>query len=180
MLAPREVAERHPLGALVVVEDPANVARSDGPFRRGLFLSVFQAKPRLRRLFRLPDKRESMNYPDFDDAVYINKRVLSSQKIGMLSSGNLRYCLDAMRSTGTMLTEKTAFLIYCVIRNHPFLDGNKRSAYQIAETFLLLNGYTLSGMWPQEVIDKLTGVANGRVDRISLEAWLKTHLKVAE
>lgn len=32
---------------------------------------------------------------------------------------------------------------YGIARNHPFVDGNKRTAAVVSETFLILNGYTL-------------------------------------
>ena len=41
------------------------------------------------------------------------------------------------------LFEKTASLIHALISNHPFVDGNKRTAMVSGAVFLLLNGYSL-------------------------------------
>ena len=39
--------------------------------------------------------------------------------------------------------EQAAAYLYHIAKNHPFLDGNKRTAYGAMETFLRLNGYNL-------------------------------------
>ena len=43
------------------------------------------------------------------------------------------------------LNEKAAAYLFFLARNHPFLDGNKRTAYLAAATFLLMNGAKLTG-----------------------------------
>lgn len=42
------------------------------------------------------------------------------------------------------LSSKTAILVFSIIKNHPFIDGNKRTAYLCGRVFLRLNGYDLS------------------------------------
>lgn len=41
------------------------------------------------------------------------------------------------------LASKVAILIFSIIKNHPFIDGNKRTAYISGRLFLRLNGYDL-------------------------------------
>ncbi len=124
-----------------------------------------------------------MRYIDFEDAVYINKQVLKSSKVGTLSSGNLRFCLEAARSTTETenkesdVTLKAAQLILCIIRNHPFLDGNKRTAFQCAYIFLQLNDYTLHGIAPAEAIEVLSNVAAGKATLTSVQSWVRKHLR---
>lgn len=43
------------------------------------------------------------------------------------------------------LNEKAAAYLFFLARNHPFSDGNKRTAYLAAATFLLMNGVKLRG-----------------------------------
>lgn len=43
------------------------------------------------------------------------------------------------------LTEKAAAYLFFLARNHPFVDGNKRTAYLAAATFLLMNGRQFGG-----------------------------------
>src|SRR6266481_7866792 len=41
------------------------------------------------------------------------------------------------------IAEEAAALMESLANNHPFLDGNKRVAFAVAHTFLLVNGYDL-------------------------------------
>jgi death-on-curing protein len=42
------------------------------------------------------------------------------------------------------ISAKVAILVFSIIKNHPFVDGNKRTAYICDRVFLRLNGYDLS------------------------------------
>src|SRR5687767_4424061 len=41
------------------------------------------------------------------------------------------------------LAEKAAALGFSLIKNHPFVDGNKRTAHAAMEIFLVLNGFEI-------------------------------------
>ncbi len=59
-----------------------------------------------------------------------------------------------------------------IARNHPFVDGNKRTALVAAATFLLLNGYELAA--PEaEAVGVILRLADGSVDEGALAAWLE-------
>jgi death-on-curing protein len=63
---------------------------------------------------------------------------------------------------------------YCVgiAKNHPFLDGNKRTAFVAMELFLILNAYELIA---NDVSCTLTmlAVAAGEMDEATLASWLR-------
>lgn len=62
------------------------------------------------------------------------------------------------------LTEVAAAYLFYLCRNHPFLDGNKRTALGACILFLLLNGIETKPDGP--VWETLTvNVASGRIDR---------------
>ena len=63
---------------------------------------------------------------------------------------------------------------YGISRNHPFVDGNKRTGYVAAELFLRLNGYELLANDADCVITML-GVAAGDADETAFAAWMRTH-----
>ena len=73
------------------------------------------------------------------------------------------------------LAEKAAALGYALIRNHPFLDGNKRIGHAAMEVFLVLNGFEISADIDEqeEVVLK---VASGELSREALATWLQKHL----
>jgi death-on-curing protein len=69
-----------------------------------------------------------------------------------------------------------SYYVWCLVTNHPFLDGNKRTAYQVAYVFLLANGYLLRQMNPQDVVTTFNGIATNRISREELTQWMQQHL----
>ena len=63
-----------------------------------------------------------------------------------------------------------------IARNHAFLDGNKRSAWVVAETFLLKNGYELVASARDGVMTMLA-VADGTMSEAELAIWLRTYIR---
>ena len=60
-------------------------------------------------------------------------------------------------------------------KHHGFLDGNKRTAYVVAETFLDLNGYTMEA--PDEaVVGTMLAVASGVLPEEQLAKWFRTFI----
>lgn len=71
--------------------------------------------------------------------------------------------------------EKAAVLCFALIRNHPLVDGNKRSGHAAMEVFLVLNGHEINAkVDEQESI--ILGVASGQVSRQELTDWLTDHV----
>ena len=60
-------------------------------------------------------------------------------------------------------------------RNHPFLDGNKRTAFVVMELFLSLNGWALEA-GDAECISTMESVAAGNVAEKNLAEWLRVHI----
>ena len=48
------------------------------------------------------------------------------------------------------LVEKAAALGFSLIKNHPFVDGNKRVGHAAMETFLVLNGHEIDAPVPEQ------------------------------
>jgi death-on-curing protein len=63
---------------------------------------------------------------------------------------------------------------YGIARNHPFIDGNKRTAFVSVELFLALNGYTLIADDVACVVTMLA-VAAGELDEAVFAEWIRTH-----
>jgi death-on-curing protein len=61
-----------------------------------------------------------------------------------------------------------------IARNHPFVDGNKRTAFVSVELFLRLNDYRLVADDAACVLAMLA-VAAGEIDEASFAAWLRAH-----
>jgi death-on-curing protein len=59
--------------------------------------------------------------------------------------------------------------------NHPFVDGNKRVAFQAMYLFLGLNGFRIDA--PEEdVVALILTLASGNLDEPALADWLRSHL----
>lgn len=61
-----------------------------------------------------------------------------------------------------------------IAKNHPFLDGNKRTAFVAVELFLMLNGYSLKAT-DVECIITMLAVAAGDMDEASFAAWVRRY-----
>jgi len=76
------------------------------------------------------------------------------------------------------LVEKAAALCFSLVKNHPFVDGNKRVGHAAMETFLVLNGFEIAA--PVEEQERLIlGLAAGEIRREELVEWLGSHVHEA-
>jgi death-on-curing protein len=73
------------------------------------------------------------------------------------------------------IIEKAVALGYSIIKNHPFIDGNKRTGHAAIEIFLVLNGHEIKASTDdQEQV--ILRVAAGELSREELEKWLRLNL----
>ncbi|MHB8950783.1 MAG: type II toxin-antitoxin system death-on-curing family toxin [Rhodoferax sp.] len=63
---------------------------------------------------------------------------------------------------------------YSISRNHPFIDGNKRTGFVVLELFLALNGYDLNAT-DADCVLTIVSVAAGELDEPALADWIRTH-----
>lgn len=68
---------------------------------------------------------------------------------------------------------------YGIARNHPFLDGNKRTAFVVCRTFLLLNGMDFEAT-REEKYRTFLGLAEGRVSEEELAEFLRSRARRVE
>jgi len=61
-----------------------------------------------------------------------------------------------------------------IARNHPFVDGNKRTAAVVMETFLMLNGAALEAS-DAELVVAIQALAAGELGEDELADWLRQH-----
>ncbi len=59
--------------------------------------------------------------------------------------------------------------------NHPFVDGNKRVAFQAMFVFLGLNGFRIDAP-EEEVVILVMGLASGDLEEAALADWLRSHI----
>ncbi len=72
------------------------------------------------------------------------------------------------------IPELAAAYAFGVARNHPFVDGNKRTAYVLCRTFLVLNGWDLVGPLTDRY-PVFLALAAGELGEDQLAEWLRRH-----
>ena len=75
------------------------------------------------------------------------------------------------------LADLAASLAYGIARNHPFIDGNKRTAAVACETFVILNDAVLEAD-NLELYPIYLALAEGKLREKDFAAWLRQHIKV--
>jgi len=63
-----------------------------------------------------------------------------------------------------------------IARNHPFLDGNKRTAFVVMELFLSVNGWNLNAD-DADCISTMLSLAAGDLSEKALVTWLRPHIE---
>jgi len=74
------------------------------------------------------------------------------------------------------LFEMAAAYLYGICKNHPFVDGNKRTATAAALVFLDLNGIAIDAA-EEAFYDLVIGVAEGRVSKAEVAVFLQKNAR---
>ena len=95
--------------------------------------------------------------------------------IGLLESavGSAEATFDGAFLHETIFAMAAAYL-HGICRNHPFLDGNKRTAVAAALTFLEMNGIEVDAD-EDAFYELVIGVAEGRVSKAAVSVFLETN-----
>lgn len=92
---------------------------------------------------------------------------------GLLESALARpQNLFVYSDTAVSIPRMAAALAYGIATNHPFLDGNKRTAHVAARAFLLLNGYNLEATQEDKYLT-IYKLAAGDLTEDSLSDWFE-------
>ena len=73
------------------------------------------------------------------------------------------------------LASLAAGYLYGLVKNHGYVDGNKRVGFASAATFLLLNGSRLTATEP-DAYDQVVAVAAGHLEEPALASWIRNHI----
>ena len=75
------------------------------------------------------------------------------------------------------LADLAASLAFGLARNHPFVDGNKRTAAVAGETFIMLNGAALQAD-DLELYPRYVALAEGSLSEAEFATWLREHIRL--
>lgn len=118
-----------------------------------------------------------------DVVVLIHKRQLSEHGgiNGIRDEGLLESALErpmnlyAYTSPKPSLAHLTASYAYGIAKNHPFLDGNKRTALVVSELFLRLNKHTIEAS-KESKYSAFLSLADGTLSEEDLTHWIAQHI----
>ena len=125
-----------------------------------------------------------MNYLTPEQVLFIHHRIIEEtggshgiRDISLLQSAVARpeSSFDG-KDLYTDLVTKAASLMHSIIKNHPFVDGNKRTAITSASIFLLRNGFRVNAS--NRELERFTlNVASKDVELNEITGWFKEHTK---
>ena len=99
---------------------------------------------------------------------------------GIRDHGSLKSAVNQPRMTFdsidlySTIPQKASALCFFIVKNHPFVDGNKRVGYMAMRSFLRLNGFRIRAtVDEQEKIIK--GLAGGTVTKDEFTKWVENH-----
>ena len=115
---------------------------------------------------------------DRDDCLGFHSALLSRfggldglRDSGLLDSAIARP-LQLLAYSQPSLFDLAAAYAHGIVKNHPFLDGNKRSGLMAAALFLELNGMVFNAPEEEAVLQTLA-LAAGEIDAEAYAAWLR-------
>lgn len=118
-----------------------------------------------------------------DIALAIHKRQLAEhgggegvRDIGLLQSALARPQNAFHYNQVNSLAKLAACYGFGIAKNHGFIDGNKRTAYVVMRTFLIINGYTLNATKEDKYLT-MYAVACGDLTEEQLADWLESKLQ---
>lgn len=76
------------------------------------------------------------------------------------------------------LEEKVGILVFSLLKNHPFIDGNKRTAFIAGRVFLQLNGYDVDSVLGYETL--ILKIARSEATKDDVFDWLRSSIKTLE
>jgi death-on-curing protein len=117
------------------------------------------------------------------DALAIHDRLLALHggATGLRDRGLLQSALARPRQHYSFdvkpdIVEMAALYTAGIVRNHPFVDGNKRTGFVIGVLFLELHGFDFKAS-EEEATQAVMALAAGTLDEAAYSAWLRENAK---
>lgn len=122
---------------------------------------------------------------EIDEVLYFHEQEikLSDGTPEIRDLGSLEAALAAPKATygGEFLMdlfEMSATYVNSICFNHPFLDGNKRTAAVSALAFLYFNSYECNESYEEELADKILALVTKKIDKDEMAEYFRSHSKI--
>jgi death-on-curing protein len=128
-------------------------------------------------------KRKEAAWIDTRDVLAIHDRLLALHggATGLRDQGLLESALARPRqhhayADSPDIVEMAVLYTAGVVRNHPFVDGNKRTGFVIGVLFLELNGFEFKAS-EEDATQAVTALAAGLLDEAGYRMWLREKVR---
>jgi death-on-curing protein len=121
-----------------------------------------------------------VRFPTLDELVELHEQILDQTggARGILNLGTVAAALDRAQHgpfwARVDLADRAALLLRGICQDHPFADGNKRTAFEAVDELFARNGVALEAA-PAAVVSFMLSVAQGLLSLDDIAAWLRTH-----
>jgi len=128
----------------------------------------------MKRAPRWIDKQSLLLLHDESLSLFGGARGIRDE--GLLDSALARPVNKFLYETIGDLAELAAAYAHGIVKNHAFVDGNKRAAFLSLGLFLAINGKRLRAK-PVDAIHIVVALAAGELDEVELAQWIRLHMK---
>lgn len=94
---------------------------------------------------------------------------------GIINYGNLDFVSAQMKTTKGLI-KKACVLLYGILTSHPFIDGNKRTAFRAMETFLNVNNKEFVAD-EEDIWINLYNISEGKMNMDETLKWVKNNTR---
>ena len=123
---------------------------------------------------------------DERDALALHDRLLALHggAVGLRDDGLLKSALARPQqhfaySESPDIVDMAAAYTWGIMRNHPFVDGNKRTGFVVGVLFLELNGYHFNAS-EEDAAQMVLELASGNLDEAGYIAFLRAHASLGK
>ena len=120
---------------------------------------------------------------EFVEALHIEQLRLHGGASGLRDEGMLESALYRPQQKEAYgnpdPSELAAAYLFGIVKNHPFVDGNKRTGLAAADLFLYFNGFSLEAA-EEDLIQFVLMVAAGEIDEEGAAAFFRDHIEPIE
>jgi death on curing protein len=104
--------------------------------------------------------------------------------LGLRDEGLLDSALDRPQhkfahTPDSSIAELASAYVFGIAKNHPFVDGDRRTAFMVAYAFLGINGWDFEAPEP-EAVAAVEGVAAGRISEREFAVWIQKGMSPAD
>lgn len=97
---------------------------------------------------------------------------------GILSESTLHFMVFRVNKIENLI-KRAATILHAIGSQHPFIDGNKRTALIVAENLLGQQGYYIAAD-EDTIVEFMLAVASYKMEPADIEQWLKDHIETME